>query len=195
MIDPTRPVYLKQMVVDGKTGNTFPALNKPYQPGTLPVKFLTDEYCTQDEPDRIPVNTTEIKVNLRHGQETEPAPKELVPQVIKTVPVLKPETGEAINVTPTMPEPVVSPMVENPAIAPASELPPVLNVPSVTVSSGLKINDATRSEIEALDGIGPKAATKVLEERAKKPFADIADLNDRVPLPFKAKWDKYDLAF
>ncbi len=42
------------------------------------------------------------------------------------------------------------------------------------------INTATRAELEQLNGLGVSTAARVLDERAKAPFADWADLSRRV---------------
>ena len=42
------------------------------------------------------------------------------------------------------------------------------------------LNTATRAELEQLNGLGVSTAALVLEERAKAPFADWADLTRRV---------------
>lgn len=61
MIDFSRPVYLRKMVIDKKTGNTYiPLKDRPYLPGELPERLLTAENCYQDEvPEEVePVVTT-----------------------------------------------------------------------------------------------------------------------------------------
>ena len=46
----------------------------------------------------------------------------------------------------------------------------------------LEINDATRAELERLDGVGVATATRILEERERGgAFRDWADLAARVP--------------
>lgn len=49
-IDPSRPVYLKRMVIDPNNKNCFPVLSRPYRPGELPKEFLTEEYCSHEPP-------------------------------------------------------------------------------------------------------------------------------------------------
>jgi hypothetical protein len=49
MIDPTKPVHLKTMVRDLKTGNVYIPLNRAYQPGEIPFRLLTDANAYQDE--------------------------------------------------------------------------------------------------------------------------------------------------
>ncbi len=44
----------------------------------------------------------------------------------------------------------------------------------------LEINTANRAELEQLNGLGVSTAARVLDERAKAPFADWADLSRRV---------------
>jgi hypothetical protein len=49
MIDPTKPVHLKTMIRDIKTGNVYIPLNRAYQPGEIPFRLLTDANAYQDE--------------------------------------------------------------------------------------------------------------------------------------------------
>ena len=44
----------------------------------------------------------------------------------------------------------------------------------------LEINEATRAQIEQLDGVGVTMADRMLEERARQPFAGWDDLRKRV---------------
>jgi competence protein ComEA len=44
----------------------------------------------------------------------------------------------------------------------------------------LEINDASRAQLEQLDGVGVTMADKMLAERAKQPFAGWEDLRKRV---------------
>jgi competence protein ComEA len=48
-------------------------------------------------------------------------------------------------------------------------------------SAALEINTASQAELEQLRGIGVTLAERMLDERAKAPFADWADLRARVP--------------
>lgn len=47
-------------------------------------------------------------------------------------------------------------------------------------ASAIDLNTANRAELEQLNGFGVSAAARVLDERAKAPFADWADLTRRV---------------
>lgn len=49
MIDPTKPVRLKTMIRDLKTGNVYIPLSRAYQPGEIPFRLLTDANAYQDE--------------------------------------------------------------------------------------------------------------------------------------------------
>ncbi len=42
------------------------------------------------------------------------------------------------------------------------------------------VNKATQAELEAVKGIGPAMATRIMEQRQKTPFADWNDLRARV---------------
>lgn len=46
--------------------------------------------------------------------------------------------------------------------------------------AALEINDATRAQIEQLDGAGVTMTDRLLEERARMPFAGWEDLRKRV---------------
>jgi competence protein ComEA len=45
----------------------------------------------------------------------------------------------------------------------------------------LHVNTASQADLEQLRGIGVALAERVLDERAKRPFRDWADLVERVP--------------
>ncbi len=47
-------------------------------------------------------------------------------------------------------------------------------------AEALEINDASRAQLEQLDGIGVATAQRILAERAKAPFAGWSDLQQRV---------------
>lgn len=65
----------------------------------------------------------------------------------------------------------------------------------IPVASKLNVNQASAAELEALNGIGPSIASKVLEYREQSAFIDFADLNARISLPFGGKWENYELSF
>ena len=46
--------------------------------------------------------------------------------------------------------------------------------------AAVDVNNATQAELEAVKGIGPGIAAKILDERKKAPFKDWADLTHRV---------------
>jgi competence protein ComEA len=48
------------------------------------------------------------------------------------------------------------------------------------IASAVDVNRATQAELEALKGVGPAIATKILDERKKGAFKDWTDLIDRV---------------
>jgi competence protein ComEA len=48
------------------------------------------------------------------------------------------------------------------------------------IASAVDVNRATQAELEALKGVGPSIATKILDERKKGSFKDWTDLIDRV---------------
>lgn len=50
-------------------------------------------------------------------------------------------------------------------------------------AAALELNQATRAELERLDGVGVTTATRILDERsARGDFRDWMDLADRVPV-------------
>jgi DNA uptake protein ComE-like DNA-binding protein len=58
----------------------------------------------------------------------------------------------------------------------------------VTPQLRLQVNQATVEELSNLTGVTVAIAKKIVEERQKSPFKDIADLDARAPLS-KAKWE------
>jgi len=83
-IDPGFPVYLKRSVLDPLTGNNYPALpNRPYQPGELPRRFLTDQYCSQEGIVVVSTETVRDLRMLNTAQGAQP-PVQLRPDVIET---------------------------------------------------------------------------------------------------------------
>ena len=55
-------------------------------------------------------------------------------------------------------------------------------------STKVNVNTADIDALSGLPSVGPSAASKVIAARAQKPFADIKDLSDRVPLS-RGKWE------
>ena len=47
----------------------------------------------------------------------------------------------------------------------------------------------------ALKGIGKTTAEKVIEARELSPFLNMADLKERVDLPFRGDWENYNIDF
>jgi DNA uptake protein ComE-like DNA-binding protein len=64
-----------------------------------------------------------------------------------------------------------------------------------SVKPSININEASKSQIVALQGVGSKTADKVIELRELFPFADYKDLNDRVGLTFGRDWSEFNLEF
>ena len=64
-----------------------------------------------------------------------------------------------------------------------------------SVKPTLNINEASKAQIVALQGVGSKTADKVIELRELFPFADYKDLNDRVQLTFGRDWSEFNLEF
>ena len=48
--------------------------------------------------------------------------------------------------------------------------------PKITAASPININEATAASLEQLPGIGPALAARIIEQRRRQPFLDIADL-------------------
>ena len=56
----------------------------------------------------------------------------------------------------------------------------VLATVSIGVFAAIDVNKASQAELEALPGVGPALATRLLDERKKSPFKDWADVIQRV---------------
>ncbi len=59
-------------------------------------------------------------------------------------------------------------------------LPALLLSASAAGWAATDANTANQAELESIKGIGPALSTRLLEERAKRPFKDWADLRARV---------------
>jgi competence protein ComEA len=70
-------------------------------------------------------------------------------------------------------------------VVPSRDDPPVATSADPGGSSGgssaalVDLNHATAAELEALPGIGPVTAAKIIEARAERPFASVDDLRER----------------
>ena len=51
---------------------------------------------------------------------------------------------------------------------------------TAVASAAVDANKASQAELESIKGIGPSVSGRMLEERAKKPFADWSDMETRV---------------
>ena len=51
---------------------------------------------------------------------------------------------------------------------------------SAAAFAALDVNKASLAELEAIKGIGPTVAQRILDERSKTPFADWSDMQSRV---------------
>ncbi len=51
---------------------------------------------------------------------------------------------------------------------------------SIAAFAGVDVNKASQAELEAVPGMGPALAGRVMDERKKAPFKDWADLIQRV---------------
>lgn len=89
MIDPTKPVFLKHMIRDAKTGNAYIPLNRPYEPGEIPFRLLTDANAYQDE---TPV--VEVKVVQQQSRREIAPPLELSSSQMTTTKI-EPQTPKA----------------------------------------------------------------------------------------------------
>jgi competence protein ComEA len=56
----------------------------------------------------------------------------------------------------------------------------LLSVCASLAFAATDVNKATQAELEAVKGIGPAMATRIMEQRQKTPFADWNDLRARV---------------
>lgn len=156
-IDNTKPVYLKKMIVDGQSGNTYPAFpDRAYPPGSLPERYLTEEYCSQEGVLHPPQSST---TELRMQNSLDP---------VINLGRIQPEITQA---------PVIR--IQPPDTSGLEDLPPPPRI---------NINQADKSVIEALDGVGGKTLDKLIAERDIQPFTAIEQLDERVPLSFGKKW-------
>lgn len=166
MIDPKLPVRLKKMVICPRSGDAYITRNRPYQPGELPERFLTDEYCIQADQLALPASKSEKTVDLRIVAADRPAAKSVSfnPQVI----------GRDAQIALGLPD--QAKVVAEPASQ--DTLPAVSEADVAATRLPVKINvDDAFSDL----GLPDKVVAKIKSERAKKPFADIADLRRRVP--------------
>ena len=152
--------------VVGKTGNIYyPNVYGPSNP--LPEKFMTAQYVELISGKTERVEKEEPKV------ETVTTSKDS-PGLVSEVNLNKNESKvEEVNLTETKSS----------------------FEPSEAKIKALNINEATKSQIVALNGVGAKTADKVIELRGLFPFADYKDLNDRVPLTFGRDWSEFNLEF
>jgi len=56
----------------------------------------------------------------------------------------------------------------------------LLSFACVAAFAAVDVNKASQAELEAIKGIGPSVATRILDARKTSPFASWADFTDRV---------------
>lgn len=91
--------------------------------------------------------------------------------------------GQAFAQTATQPAPAKP---AAPATAPAQAAPaakPAAPAAAATQTKKINVNTATAAELDTLKGIGEVRAKKIVEERGKAKFKDLADLVKRAALP------------
>ena len=67
----------------------------------------------------------------------------------------------------------------------------VIPVESTTMTPPkIQINYAPSAELQTLKWVGETVAKKIIDERNKKKFADLADLKARISLPLSGNWDE-----
>lgn len=49
-----------------------------------------------------------------------------------------------------------------------------------SIAGAVEVNSASQADLEKVSGIGTSLSKRLIDERAKKPFADWADLDQRV---------------
>lgn len=93
--------------------------------------------------------------------------------------------GQAFAQTATQPAPA-KPAAPATAPAPAQAAPaakPAAPAAAATQTKKINVNTATTAELDTLKGIGEVRAKKIVEERGKAKFKDLADLVKRAALP------------
>ena len=186
MIDPTLPVHLKRMAVCPRTGNVYIARSAAYQPGELPERFLTDEFCTQSEPVQLDPVARTVDLRMTSLERPNQESHSLNPRVVPSLTIAEPVQPMVLQALSELIKPEGAELVQP---EPSNEH---TTLPSLDLGAiaQLQINVAENLS-EGLQGLSEKMIARIMTERSKKVFSDFADLKRRVPLGSGISWDDY----
>lgn len=166
-------VILTQTYID-RHGNMYDASPFEVRRGDLPAAIRNDpDYVRLKQGVLVaPVSEQEIeRTVLPSASNTSEQPKNFKPQLNVIAPL--DEVNQAA-------ETLKQDMVEAETLNEVSD-------------NKLNINEASLSELIALNGVGAALAQKVLKERERNKFESLDDLKKRVPLKFGKNWGELDV--
>ncbi len=164
------PVRLLR-IYPGKTGNIY--MPGVYKPGELPKAAYNSYYVAPVAVVEKPAMKTAMEEsNLNNGK-------------LKVEDMATRTEGTSLTEDIEIKNPRVNPddkhlkaKVVKPVVAPA-----------------IKINEADKKSLIALNGVAKSTASKIIELREQSGFIDYEDLNGRVPLPFGKDWTAFNVDF